>query len=467
MSKYVAAVDLGATSGRICIGHVEAEQLQLEEIYRFSHEAQNINGELFWQWDYIVEQVIIGLKKAKERGELSSIGVDFWAVDYGLLDSANKLISTPHCYRDSRTDKYFEKIPKDLTSEYIYSRTGIQFLFFNTLYQLAAEKNEGKLDQATKFLMLPDLLNNILCGSESNEVTNASTTQLLNAQRHEWDWELIEKIGLPKSVFPPLHQPGSVLGKVNGFNELDGIPVVAVGSHDTASAVAGIPLSEDGCSAYISSGTWSLVGLELEGANTTPETFKSNITNELGVENRIRFIKNVAGLWMLEESIRYWRKAGLNLTAKELVEQAGKLKSGGVIVNARDPKYTKSGAIPEWIAQDFKDKGVASPTTPGEFALVIFESLADAYREVIKELEIASGIKVKQLNIVGGGSANELLNQLAANATGLKVISGPMEATALGNLIVQLIALKEVKDLSAGRRLIANSIKQKVFVPNV
>ena len=157
MSKYVAAVDLGATSGRICIGQVEAEQLQLEEIYRFSHEAQNINGELFWQWDYIVEQVIIGLKKAKERGELSSIGVDFWAVDYGLLDSANKLIATPHCYRDSRADKYFEKIPKDLTAEYIYNRTGIQFLFFNTLYQLAAEQNEGKLGQATKFLMLPDL----------------------------------------------------------------------------------------------------------------------------------------------------------------------------------------------------------------------------------------------------------------------------------------------------------------------
>ena len=466
MSKYVAAVDLGATSGRICIGHVESEQLQLEEIYRFSHEAQNLNGELFWQWDYIVEQVIIGLKKAKERGELASIGVDFWAVDYGLLDSANKLIATPHCYRDSRADKYFEKIPKELTAEYIYSRTGIQFLFFNTLYQLAAEKNEGKLDQASKFLMLPDLLNNILCGSQSNEVTNASSTQLLNAQSHDWDWDLIEKIGLPKSVFPPLHQPGSVLGEVRGFSELDGIPVVAVGSHDTASAVAGIPLSEDGCSAYISSGTWSLVGLELNTANTTAETFKSNITNELGVENRIRFIKNVAGLWMLEESIRYWRKIGLNLTAKELVEQAGKLKSSGVIVNARDPKYTKSGPIPEWIAQDFKDKGAVAPTTPGEFALVIFESLADAYREVIKELEDASGIEVKQLNIVGGGSANELLNQLAANATGLKVISGPMEATALGNLIVQLIALKEVKDLNAGRRLIANSIKQKVFMPN-
>ena len=314
---------------------------------------------------------------------------------------------------------------------------------------------------------MPDLLNNILCGSQSNEVTNASSTQLLNAQSHDWDWDLIEKIGLPKSVFPPLHQPGSVLGKVRGFSELDGISVVAVGSHDTASAVAGIPLSEDGCSAYISSGTWSLVGLELKTANTTAETFKSNITNELGVENRIRFIKNVAGLWMLEESIRYWRKTGLNLTAKELVEQAGKLKSSGAIVNARDPKYTKSGPIPEWIAQDFKDKGAVAPTTPGEFALVIFESLADAYREVIRELEVASGIEVKQLNIVGGGSANELLNQLAANATGLKVISGPMEATALGNLIVQLIALKEVKDLNEGRRLIANSIKQKVFVPNV
>ena len=288
MSQFVAAVDLGASSGRVCLGWIESGKIKLEEIHRFSHEVQDSNGLLNWQWDHIVAEVITGLNKARVRGEIAALGVDCWAVDYGLLNSAGDLISTPRCYRDPRTDKYFESIQRELTPEYIYGRTGIQFLFFNTLYQLVAELNEGSLKEADKFLMLPDLLNKILCGSTSNEITNASSTQLLNAKTRQWDWELIDRLKLPRSVFPELHQPGIKLGTVRGFGELDGIPVISVGSHDTASAVAGTPLDSSGQSAYISSGTWSLVGLELKEANTSEKTFRANITNELGVENRVR-----------------------------------------------------------------------------------------------------------------------------------------------------------------------------------
>ena len=466
MSQFVAAVDLGASSGRVCLGWIESGKIKLEEIHRFSHEVQDSNGLLNWQWDHIVAEVITGLNKARVRGEIAALGVDCWAVDYGLLNSAGDLISTPRCYRDPRTDKYFESIQRELTPEYIYRRTGIQFLFFNTLYQLVAELNEGNLKEADKFLMLPDLLNKILCGSTSNEITNASSTQLLNAKTREWDWELIDRLKLPRSVFPELHQPGIKLGAVRGFGELDGIPVISVGSHDTASAVAGTPLDSSGHSAYISSGTWSLVGLELKEANTSEKTFRANITNELGVENRVRFIKNVSGLWMLEESIRYWRKQGHQFKVTELVEEAAKLERGRVLIDARDPKFTKSGPVPEWIVADCQARGGFVPNTPAEIALVIFESLAQAYRQVIKELEESSGKSVSQINIVGGGSANELLNQLTADATGLKVISGPTEATALGNLIVQFIALGLIKDLDAGRELIRASVVQKTFLPN-
>lgn len=465
MSNHVAAVDLGATSGRVCLGWVESGALKLEEIYRFNHEVIEESGKLYWQWDYIVEQVIKGLRQANERRKIAAIGVDFWAVDYGLVDENYNLISTPRAYRDTRTEKYFENIPKELTPEFIYKKTGIQFLFFNTLYQLVAESTDSNLKAASKFLMLPDLLNNILCGSTSNEITNASTTQLLNAFSRDWDWELIERVNLPKDIFPKLHKPGQILGSVRGFKELDGIPVIAVGSHDTASAVAGTPLDASGTSAYISSGTWSLVGLELRKAITDEKTFQSNITNELGVENRVRFIKNVAGLWMLEESIRYWRKNGIEVKVAELVEEALKLERGRAFVDARDPKFTKSGAMPIWIQEECKKNGGFLPQTPAEIALVIFESLAVAYRAVIIELQEASGVNVSQINIVGGGSANRLLNQLTSDKTRLPVFSGPMEATAFGNIIVQLISLGDIKDLDEGRKLIAKSISQHEFRP--
>ena len=312
--------------------------------------------------------------------------------------------------------------------------------------------------------MLPDLINFVLSGVKSNDITNASTTQLLNAHTQDWDWEMIEKLEIPKSVFPPLHKPGAFIGKINGHGPLDGISVVAVGSHDTASAVAGIPLSPARDSAYISSGTWSLVGLELDSPVTNEVARGFNITNEAGVADRIRFIKNVSGMWLLEESVRYWKQQGIVTTPAELAKAAAELPKVQII-NTNDPRFAKPGAMPERIAEYCLETGQSVPNTPAEFARCIFDSLADAYATSLRELETASGNKVREINIVGGGSSNHLLNQLTADATGLPVVAGPVEATVMGNLIIQMITAGWIPSLEEGRELIAKSVERKVFQP--
>ena len=465
--KYCAAIDLGASSGRVSIGSLEDSTLQIHEVHRFKHEAhENSDGTLRWQWNKIVEEVIRGLLKAQEFGEIVSIGIDTWAVDYGLLDSNGNLIEQPYCYRDSRTDGLMKSISDSLGPDYIYSRTGIQFIFFNTAYQLHAARNTRPLKEAKSFLMLPDLLNYVFSGVQSNDVTNASTTQLLNAHSQEWDWELIDKLEIPRSIFPALHKPGHKLGKISGHGLLDGITVVAVGSHDTASAVAGIPLNPDRSSAYISSGTWSLVGLELDSPVADAKALSYNITNEAGVADRIRFIKNVSGMWLLEESLRYWKSKGLELSAGQLVQDARQLPRRQII-DTNDPRFAKPGAMPERIAEYCRETLQDEPKSPAEFARCIFDSLADAYAKSLAQLEDAANMKVSEIDIVGGGSSNDLLNQLTADATGLKVIAGPVEATVMGNLIIQMMSAGWITSLEEGRSLISKSVERKTFLPKV
>ena len=465
--KYCAAIDLGASSGRVSIGSLEDSTLQIHEVHRFKHEAhENSDGTLRWQWNKIVEEVIRGLLKAQEFGEIVSIGIDTWAVDYGLLDSNGDLIEEPYCYRDSRTDGLMKSISDSLGPDYIYSRTGIQFIFFNTAYQLHAARNTRPLKEAKSFLMLPDLLNYVFSGVQSNDVTNASTTQLLNAHSQEWDWELIDKLEIPRSIFPALHKPGHKLGKISGHGLLDGITVVAVGSHDTASAVAGIPLNPDRSSAYISSGTWSLVGLELDSPVADAKALSYNITNEAGVADRIRFIKNVSGMWLLEESLRYWKSKGLELSAGQLVQDARQLPRRQII-DTNDPRFAKPGAMPERIAEYCRETHQDEPKSPAEFARCIFDSLADAYAKSLAQLEDAANMKVSEIDIVGGGSSNDLLNQLTADATGLKVIAGPVEATVMGNLIIQMMSAGWITSLEEGRSLISKSVERKTFLPKV
>ena len=465
--KFCAAIDLGASSGRVAVGSLENGVLHIQEVHRFKHEAQEFEDRgLRWEWARIVDEVKTGLTKAQELGEIVSIGIDTWAVDYGLLGTYGDLIEQPFCYRDSRTDGFMKSISESLGPDYIYSRTGIQFIFFNTAYQLHAARNTRPLKEAKSFLMLPDLLNYVFSGVQSNDVTNASTTQLLNAHSQEWDWELIDKLDIPRSIFPALHKPGHKLGKISGHGLLDGITVVAVGSHDTASAVAGIPLNPDRSSAYISSGTWSLVGLELDSPVADAKALSYNITNEAGVADRIRFIKNVSGMWLLEESLRYWKSKGLELSAGQLVQDARQLPRRQII-DTNDPRFAKPGAMPERIAEYCRETLQDEPKSPAEFARCIFDSLADAYAKSLAQLEDAANMKVSEIDIVGGGSSNDLLNQLTADATGLKVNAGPVEATVMGNLIIQMMSAGWVTSLEEGRSLISKSVERKTFLPKV
>lgn len=463
--KFCAAIDLGASSGRISVGSLDAGSLVIQEVHRFKHEAKVFaDGGLHWEWSKIVDEVKAGLLKAQELGEIISVGIDTWAVDYGLLDSQGNLIEEPYCYRDSRTDGLMQSISDSLGAEWIYQKTGIQFIFFNTAYQLHAARNTPALKSAATFLMLPDLLNYALSGVQSNDITNASSTQLLNAHSQEWDWDLIEKLEIPRSIFPALHKPGIKIGNIKGHGNLDGISVVAVGSHDTASAVAGVPLRSTKDSAYISSGTWSLIGLELDAPITSAKALSYNITNEAGVADRIRFLKNVSGMWLLEESLRYWKSQGLTLTAADLSRDARQLPREQII-NTNDPRFAKPGAMPERIAEYCRETNQKVPQTPAEFARCIFDSLSNAYAQSLRELEDAANVKVKEINIIGGGSSNDLLNQLTADVTGLPVIAGPAEATVMGNLIIQMISAGWIANLEEGRRLISESIKQKEFQP--
>lgn len=465
--KFCAAIDLGASSGRVSIGSLVGSTLQIQEVHRFKHEAHaHSDGALRWEWDAIVEEVIRGLHKAQEFGEIVSIGIDTWAVDYGLLDSNGNLIEQPYCYRDSRTDGFMKSISDSLGAEWIYQRTGIQFIFFNTAYQLHAARLTESLKNSQTFLLLPDLLNYHFSGVKSCDVTNASTTQLLNAHSQVWDWDLVDKLEIPRRIFPPLHKAGSKIGVISGHGALDGISVVGVGSHDTASAVAGVPLNPDKSSAYISSGTWSLVGLELNSPVTDAKALSYNITNEVGVADRIRFIKNVSGMWLLEESLRYWKSMGLELSAAQLAHDAHNLPQLRII-DTNDPRFAKPGAMPERIAEYCRETNQTVPSTPAEFARCIFDSLATAYARSLAELEDAAQVKIRELDIVGGGSSNDLLNQLTADATGLTVIAGPVEATVMGNLIIQMMSAGWIASLEEGRSLISKSVERKVFLPKV
>ncbi|NBO16642.1 MAG: rhamnulokinase [Actinobacteria bacterium] len=459
-----AAVDLGGSSGRVTVGQIKDSKIVLTEVHRFKHEPVQSEAGLFWDWQFIVDQVIIGLNAAFDLGPITSVGIDSWAVDYGIINKKGEVIGAPHCYRDGRTDGLMAKLKAELGVEYIYSRTGIQFIFFNTMYQLVAEKSSAIYLDADKFLMVPDLLNYLLCGAISTEITNASTTQLLNVHTRDWDWEMIEKLGIKKEIFPKINKPGQQMGVINGFGRLDGIKVISVGSHDTASAVAGTPLTASGDSAYISSGTWSLVGLELKNPVTDKKAMEFNITNEMGVEDRIRFIKNVAGMWLLEESLDYWAQSGQIYTAAQLAKEAALLPKGAVI-DANDPRFEKPGAMPERIAALCKQTNQKIPQTPAEYARCIFDSLADAYVKVLDQLQQAAAVKVNSINIVGGGSANKLLNQLTATATGKTVYAGPVEATVLGNIITQMQASGEIKSLEQARELIKLSTAQEVYQP--
>ncbi|MEH1098484.1 rhamnulokinase [Micromonospora sp. CPCC 205561] len=429
-SVAVAAVDLGASSGRIMVGHVGAGRVEVTETHRFGNDPVDVAGTLHWDILRLWHEIRRGLRTA---GPVASVGVDSWAVDHGLLDAAGTLLGNPVHYRDARTVGVAERVSRHLGEERLYRTTGLQQLSFNTLYQLVAAAGTPQLETARRLLLIPDLIGYWLTGRIGAERTNASTTQLYDLNRRTWATDLMTDAGVSRDLFPSLHDPGTRLGPIRVDLELPGTPeVVAVGSHDTASAVVGVPAAGERF-AFVSCGTWSLVGVELEAPVLTEESRRANFTNESGVDGTIRYLRNVMGLWLLQESLRGWADPDLS----DLLRRAAREPSLRSVVDPDDPMFLPPGDMPARIAEACRRAGEPVPVSPAATVRCIIDSLALAHRRAVRQVQHLSGRHVEVVHIVGGGARNELLCQLTADACGLPVIAGPVEATALGNILVQ------------------------------
>ncbi|MGW8226842.1 MAG: rhamnulokinase [Anaerolineales bacterium] len=458
-SKTVLAVDVGAESGRVMGVHFDGLQLALEELHRFPNITVKLNDTLHWDFLRLWGDIQAGIEKGKTLHP-ASIGVDTWGVDFGLLDNQGNLIGNPVHYRDKRTNNMMERAFAKVPRAEIFFKTGIQFMPINSLYQMLSlvESKSPQLQIAETFLTAPDLLNYWLTGAKVCEFSNATTTQLFNPTTGNWAIELIEKMGIPSNIFPEIVPPGTNLG------HYESIDVIAPACHDTGSAVAAIPAQEPDF-AYISSGTWSLVGLETDRPILTQEALKANVTNEGGVYNTYRLLKNVMGLWILQQCRATWEAEGEAFTYTELVEMAIQSGPFTAIINPNDPVFLPPGDHPQRIRESCHRTGQQIPQTPGAIVRCILESLALAYREVLELVKSVSDRQVSVLHIVGGGAQNHLLNQMTANATGLTVIAGPVEATVIGNALVQLITLGEIADLYQGRQIVNNLTELKHYEP--
>lgn len=460
------AVDLGATSGRVAIGRVRDGRIDLEIAHRFIHEViTRDDGSINWNWNLIVDEVLKGLNIALRVSRPISLAIDAWATDYGFIGPSGAILEPIHAYRDPRTESTFEELTGRIGKDRIYSSTGIQFLQFNTIYQLNAAKDSEQYKAAQSFLLLPDLFNYILTGVQSTEITNASTTQLLKSTTREWDVDLIELAGLRRDLFTKLHEAGSVIGAIRGHQELNGIKVIATASHDTAAAIAGIPFIHRESEGYISSGTWSLVGIESDSAFISRRSADINLTNELGVYGTVRVLKNVTGMWLLEECRRSWKSEGNDYSMPELLAMASENLNFATLINPNDPNFILPGSMPARITKYCAERGLRSPSTPGEFAATILKSLANAYRDTVHQIESVTACTLDTLHILGGGSQISLLNQLTANACDLTVKTGPVEATLFGNIAVQAISAGVIRDITAARAMIANSFESVEFKP--
>ncbi|MBW9094367.1 rhamnulokinase [Microbacterium jejuense] len=438
MSGVVAAVDLGATSGRVMLGYVGDGELRLEQVARFPNgPVPGPDGSLRWDFTALYRHIVEGLSEAVRREPgIASIGIDSWAVDYGLVHGG-ELLGEPFHYRDERTVRGVDAVNAAVPFAELYRRNGLQFLPFNTLYQYAVEE---RLADAEVSLLIPDLVAFLLTGARSAERTNASTTGLVDVRTGEWDLELAERLGVPASLLPPLVDPGAVLGTLRGeARERIGaaIDVVAVGSHDTASAVVAVPLSTPDA-AYISCGTWGLVGVELDEPVVSDEAREANFTNEGGVDGRVRFLHNVTGLWLLSEAVRTWEaEDGAAIDLPALLGEAAAGTGDVPLFDANDARLSAPGDMPARIAAVIAESGTAVPATRAAFARSIVESIAQAFADAVATAGRLTGREVDVIHLVGGGSLNRLLCQATADRSGLPVIAGPVEATALGNVLVQ------------------------------
>jgi len=443
-----AAVDLGASSGRVLLGRVGPDRLEAEVVHRFSNEPRMVDGRLSWDLHALWDGVLTGLRLARERaGRLDSVGVDSWAVDYGLLDADGELIAAPVCYRDARTAGVMERVRAEHGASALYETTGLQFQPFNTVYQLLAER-PAALARAATLLLIPDLIGYRLTGAIGAERTNASTTGLYDVRQGHWADGLIGKLGLPRDILPEIREPGSILGPLRPELGLGNARVVAVASHDTASAVAAVPAAGPSF-AYISCGTWSLVGVELDRPVLSPQSLAANFTNEIGVDGTVRYLCNITGLWLLQECQREW---GLDLG--ELLAAAAAQPALRSVVDAQSAEFLAPGDMPARIAAHCERNGEPVPRTPAEITRCVIDSLALSHARAVREAAALSGTEVEVVHLVGGGAHNALLCQLTAQACGRPVLAGPTEATALGNLLVQARGAGVLDSTAAARALV-------------
>ena len=466
MSKYYLAVDIGASSGRHILVHLEDGRMQLEEIHRFPNGMVRRQGHLAWDLIQLFEEIKRGMIKCKEMGKIpESVGIDSWGVDYALIDREGRRLGEAYGYRDQRTDGADELVYKKISEDQLYARTGIQKQIFNTIYQLAADQTMRPqiLEQADAMLMIPDYFHFLLSGVKAQEYTNATTGQLVDPKSRNWDWDLIDRLGYPRRIFQPVTKPGTCIGELLpelqeeiGFN----CKIVLPASHDTASAVMAVP-SQDGNLLYISSGTWSLMGTELEEANCSPESRAANFTNEGGYNDRFRYLKNIMGLWMIQ-SVR--KEIAPDMSFAEICRLAEKEKIKS-LVDANDPRFLTPASMAREVQTACEEKGQEVPQGIGQLASVIYNSLAVCYGRTIQELEAVNGVSYERIHVVGGGANADYLNQLTARATGREVLAGPTEATAIGNILAQMIAAGQVEDLQAGRKLIRDSFEIRSYQP--
>jgi rhamnulokinase len=467
----LAAVDLGASSGRVMAARVGPERLDLHEVHRFPNRPVRTAGTLHWDVLALHAGILDGLRAAgRDLGGLDGVGIDSWAVDYGLLDADGALLGNPVHYRDARHETAVPAVHAVVPPDELYRVNGLQHLPFNTVFQLAAARGTAQSAAARTALLVPDLLAYWLAGAVGAEVTNASTTGLLDATTRDWSWELVDRLGLDRDLFPPLRQPGERLGELRDDvlveTGLTGpVPVVAVGSHDTASAVAGVPAATEQF-AFVSCGTWSLVGVELEKPVLTEASRAAGFTNELGVDGTVRYLRNVMGLWLLQESQRTWAAAGLTADLPDLLAAAARVPAFTTLVDPDDARFLPPGDMPARIAAACTESGQTPPQSQAETVRCILDSLALAYRRSVRRAADLSGRDVEVVHLVGGGARNTLLCQLTADACGLPVLAGPVEAAALGNVLVQARGLGVLSGgLPELRALLRNTQDAQLYLP--
>lgn len=468
--KKVLAIDLGASSGRGIVGSFDGEKITLKEVHRFSNDPLQIGGSYFWDTLRLLHEIKSAILKCSKEGSIDTVGIDTWGVDYGYIDGAGQLLSVPYHYRDERTLPEMDRVYSVIPYGELYKITGIESMSFNTVFQVSADKQRRPwvIDNAKTLLLTPDLLGYFLTGKCACEYTIGSTTAFMDAARREFSDEILDRLEINKSLFAPLVMPGNVLGKLT--DEVDeetgktGAVVVNVPSHDTSSAVLAVPAKERDF-LFISSGTWSLMGTENECPIINEKSEKLSFTNEGGVDGKINVMKNIMGLWLIQESRRQWKREGREYSFDDLERMSGEAKMLKFIVNPDDPSFNKAGDIPARIADYCERTGQGRPESVGEIIRCIYESLALKYRYTAENLEELCSKHYNTINIVGGGTKEKLLCQYAADCCGKTVSAGPVEATALGNIAMQLIACGEIDSVAKAREIIRNSFDVATYEP--